>query len=581
MGGVDEQTRAEVAALEAHRAAVLEAIKTMYNDNSAYGHLSQLIHALQSARQAEMSGAPEAIVVGALLHDIGWKLCALDAERTEPNGGAGLVTSVDAPPPRDSIAAKMGILRFCGSDTGNNANSDMPPEQLRAMHDVVGSVWARMNGFDASVSNVIEGHVLAKRYLCFKEPDYYAKLSKGSQRTLAFQGGPMTETEASIFEKIGSQQTLIESRRWDEGAKEPHWEVPTLDYYLPMVARAIVRLPTSDVDAIMKRSTIVRSGNTIVDINENPPDDADDPVSAAWVCPLPPCDALRSPRQTELLAQWNERGYVVLRRHEWLGPSQGAFAENLGKMCDRVEALSPAAPGVVTGPFFSYEETDEGVKPSRTEAFVDHVPEMSEFLQGTTSPVLAIVSHIAGERAKLLKEKINYKYPNGGGYIAHQDGYHDFDFIPKYKSPEDRGLITYVCMIAVDDSKIGNGCAFVAPDTWRRKEGWLEKVVTDKDGGVANDDYEGNMGPFVPIELERGDMLIYDNYMPHFSCRNQGSRRRALFGIYHTFPKDLRLEYYKKESATRRNLKAETNPTGKANQFFAGKPVVPARPILA
>ena len=38
---------------------------------------------------------------------------------------------------------------------------------------------------------------------------------------------------------------------------------------------------------------------------------------------------------------------------------------------------------------------------------------------------------------------------------------------------------------------------------------------------------------------------------------------------------------HKKESATRRNLKAETNPTGKANQFFAGKPVVPARPILA
>ena len=130
-------------------------------------------------------------------------------------------------------------------------------------------------------------------------------------------------------------------------------------------------------------------------------------------------------------------------------------------------------------------------------------------------------------------------------------------------------------MIAVDDSNIENGCAFVAPETWRRKEGWLKKVVTDTDGSVANDDFEGSMGPFVPVELERGDMLIYDNYMPHFSCRNEGSRsRRALFGIYHTFPKDLRDEYYKKESATRRNLKATTNPTGKANQYFAGKPVV-------
>ena len=134
-------------------------------------------------------------------------------------------------------------------------------------------------------------------------------------------------------------------------------------------------------------------------------------------------------------------------------------------------------------------------------------------------------------------------------------------------------------MIAVDDSTVENGCAFVAPQTWAKKQGWLEKVVTDKDGNVPDGDFEGNMGPFAPIELKRGDMLIYDNYMPHYSRVNQGSRRRALFGIYHTFPKDLRAEYYKKESATRRNLKGGTNPTGKANQFFAGKPVVRAAGI--
>ncbi|MEL6219990.1 MAG: hypothetical protein AAFR79_16240, partial [Pseudomonadota bacterium] len=44
----------------------------------------------------------------------------------------------------------------------------------------------RMAGFDETVAHVVEGHVLAKRYLCYKEADYHGKLSKGSQRTLEF-----------------------------------------------------------------------------------------------------------------------------------------------------------------------------------------------------------------------------------------------------------------------------------------------------------------------------------------------------------------------------------------------------------
>ena len=77
-----------------------------------------------------------------------------------------------------------------------------------------------MHGFDEMVAHITEGHVLAKRYLCFKEEDYYAKLSKGSQRTLAFQGGPMTADEAAIFERDPLFGACVEMRRWDEGAKQ-------------------------------------------------------------------------------------------------------------------------------------------------------------------------------------------------------------------------------------------------------------------------------------------------------------------------------------------------------------------------
>ena len=67
-------------------------------------------------------------------------------------------------------------------------------------------------------------------------------------------------------------------------------------------------------------------------------------------------------------------------------------------------------------------------------------------------------------------------------------------------------------MVAVDDSKLDNGCAQVAPATWARKEGWLPKAVTGKDGSHGDADFD-HMGPYVPVEMEAGDLLIYDNYM--------------------------------------------------------------------
>lgn len=128
-------------------------------------------------------------------------------------------------------------------------------------------------------------------------------------------------------------------------------------------------------------------------------------------------------------------------------------------------------------------------------------------------------------------------------------------------------------MIAVDDSTVENGCACVAPETWKRKEGWLKQVRTDADGGYEEGSFDGTMGPFTPVELEAGDLLIYDNYMPHNSRPNTSSkRRRALFGIYYgssSSPVDLRKHYYEREAAGRRHRTG----TGKANELHTGKPI--------
>lgn len=55
-------------------------------------------------------------------------------------------------------------------------------------------------GFSQRVQEICRGHVQAKRYLCWKDPEYFNKLHEMSKAKLKYQGGPMNEKEAKIFE---------------------------------------------------------------------------------------------------------------------------------------------------------------------------------------------------------------------------------------------------------------------------------------------------------------------------------------------------------------------------------------------
>ena len=76
-----------------------------------------------------------------------------------------------------------------------------------------------MRGFEYKVAHIVEGHVLAKRYLTGTDQSYADMLSSGSKRTLEFQGGPMDEREAKIFENDSLFEENVQMRKWDEGAK--------------------------------------------------------------------------------------------------------------------------------------------------------------------------------------------------------------------------------------------------------------------------------------------------------------------------------------------------------------------------
>jgi phosphonate degradation associated HDIG domain protein len=132
-------------------------------------------HMLQSAALAESLGAPGSVVVAALLHDIGYFLHA--------DGEASV-------------------------DEGRDIN-----------HEMLGAAWLS-RAFDEEVTAPIALHVQAKRYLCAVEPDYFERLSHESRRTLAVQGGVMSEAEAAAFAKEPAFDAALMLRRCDDGGKD-------------------------------------------------------------------------------------------------------------------------------------------------------------------------------------------------------------------------------------------------------------------------------------------------------------------------------------------------------------------------
>jgi len=166
--------------------------------DARYGEgVTQTEHALQCAAEAERDGAPEVLVLAALLHDVG-HLLEHDAAILE--GG-------------ESYGAKQ--------------------------HDLLGAAYLRARGFPERGCAAIAAHVTAKRYLCFAEPGYEDRLSAASRVTLAHQGGPMDAAEASRWRARPEAVDALALRRWDDAGKSEGVTPPPLSSYVDRVARIL------------------------------------------------------------------------------------------------------------------------------------------------------------------------------------------------------------------------------------------------------------------------------------------------------------------------------------------------------
>ncbi|MGB1709008.1 MAG: phosphonate degradation HD-domain oxygenase [Rubripirellula sp.] len=170
-----------------------------YGD-SLYGGeaISQRDHAIQAAMLAENENATPALIVAALLHDVGHLIHDL---------------------PED--ASEKGI---------------------DDRHELLGEAYLE-SAFGPEVAIPVRLHVAAKRYLCAVDEHYGDQLSYASQVSLRLQGGPFNIDEIQSFENLPYWENAVRLRRWDDLAKVKGMVMPEIRHFAGYMKDVLEKKP--------------------------------------------------------------------------------------------------------------------------------------------------------------------------------------------------------------------------------------------------------------------------------------------------------------------------------------------------
>ena len=173
---------------------LVEEISGLFTRRGAAAYFGESVsmaeHSLQAAYFAQREAAPPALIIAALLHDVGHLI--------------------------------------------DDVPDDVHEWKTDARHEQVGSRWLACR-FPASVSEPVRLHVPAKRYLCATDRGYYGKLSPASVLTLKLQGGPMSPEETARFEAERFHREAVRVRRWDDAGKVAGLITPGLADYRALI----------------------------------------------------------------------------------------------------------------------------------------------------------------------------------------------------------------------------------------------------------------------------------------------------------------------------------------------------------
>ena len=227
------------------------------------------------------------------------------------------------------------------------------------------------------------------------------------------------------------------------------------------------------------------------------------------------------------LQNWKDQGFLKL--------SNIFNTDELDKINLWIEKIEVSKQDLDDGILHYYEKTEYGPRITRSERFLNIDSELKEFLEfGKISKIIEI---LIGEQVVLFKEKLNYKYPGGAGYIPHQD-------VAAYYATHDlhsKARLKITCLLSPFSTDEENGCLYMSPGNHTKgllktnDRNCIDKSIADSLKWIA-------------VPTNPGDILFFNSYTPHFSKKNNSNKnRKSLYLSYNALSAGrLREDYYKK-----------------------------------
>jgi len=190
-----------------------------------------------------------------------------------------------------------------------------------------------------------------------------------------------------------------------------------------------------------------------------------------------------------MLADYNTDGYIIIK------PFTSSEIEKLKSITMNI--INSDAENLM-----KYTETVNGTKQlCRIEHYFPFNDELQRIILPKIEP---IICKLFGEPGVLFKDKINLKLPGGNGFAPHQDA-------PAFATFGQKKHLSL--MIPIDKVTTENGCLYV--------------VKGDHLNGLfqLDEDY-CNSAAWIPVELQPGDVLIFDSLLPHRSGPNKSQSSR-------------------------------------------------------
>ena len=178
--------------------------------------------------------------------------------------------------------------------------------------------------------------------------------------------------------------------------------------------------------------------------------------------------------------------------------------DNIIEEVNRLKLL----PDIKDNKIWKYYEYNDNSKLSRIEHFVNS----SKKLKNISNMFFNNNSNYV-----LMKDKLNFKYPNGEGFIEHQDIAAGWG---KYGSNH------ISIAIPLCDTTIENGCLYFA-------DIGINKILTEEFTDLTDNIVHPKHYKSYPTK--KGDIIIFDSFIPHKSYINKSNSERNILYFTYTF----------------------------------------------